>query len=84
MLGIWISPNEGAKFWLSVLTELNNRGLKEIFIACIDGLKGLGEAISSVYPQTIIQLCVVHQIRNSLRYVPHKDKKAVAGDLKSI
>jgi len=84
LLGIWISPNEGAKFWLSVLTELNNRGLKEIFIACIDGLKGLGEAISSVYPQTIIQLCVVHQIRNSLRYVPHKDKKAVAGDLKSI
>ena len=84
LLGMWISPNEGAKFWLSVLTELNNRGLKEIFIACIDGLKGLGEAISSVYPQTIIQLCVVHQIRNSLRYVPHKDKKAVASNLKSI
>jgi len=84
LLGMWISPNEGAKFWLGVLTELNNRGLKEIFIACIDGLKGLADAISSVYPQAIIQLCVVHQIRNSLRYVAHKDKKMVASDLKSI
>ncbi len=84
LLGMWLSLNEGAKFWLSVLTELNNRGLKEIFIACIDGLKGLGEAISSVYPQTIVQLCVVHQIRNSLRYVPYKEKKAVAKDLKNI
>jgi len=79
---MWISPNEGAKFWLGFLTELHNRGLKEIFIACIDGLKGLGEAISSVYPKTIIQLCIVHQIRSSLRYVAHKDKKVVASDLK--
>ena len=84
LLGMWISATEGAKFWLGVLTELNNRGLKEIFIACIDGLKGLDEAIRSVYPQAIIQLCVVHQIRNSLRYVPYKEKKAVAADLKSI
>ena len=84
LLGMWISANEGAKFWLGVLTELNNRGLKEILITCIDGLKGLSEAIASVYPKTIIQLCVVHQIRNSLRYVPYKEKKAVASDLKAI
>src|SRR6185437_5060178 len=84
LLGMWIAATEGAKFWLGVLTELNNRGLKEIFIACIDGLKGLDDAIRSIYPQTIIQLCVVHQIRNSLRYVPYKEKKAVVADLKSI
>jgi transposase-like protein len=62
LLGMWISATEGAKFWLGVLTELNNRGLKEIFIACIDGLKGLDDAICSIYPQTKIQLCVVHQV----------------------
>jgi transposase-like protein len=84
LLGMWISATEGAKFWLGVLTELNNRGLKEIFIACIDGLKGLDDAICSIYPQTKIQLCVVHQVRNSLRYVPYKEKKAVVADLKSI
>lgn len=84
ILGLWISQNEGAKFWLSVLTELNNRGLKEVFIFCIDGLTGLDQAIKSVYPQAKIQLCIVHQIRTSLRYVPHKDKKAVVADLKTI
>lgn len=84
ILGLWISQNEGAKFWLSVLTELNNRGLKEVFIFCIDGLTGLDQAIKSVYPQAKIQLCIVHQIRTSLRYVPHKDKNAVVADLKTI
>jgi putative transposase len=75
---------EGAKFWLSVLTELQNRGLKDIFIACVDGLSGLPEAIESVYPQTRVQLCMVHLVRNSLRYVSHKHMKAVARDLKAI
>lgn len=84
LLGLWISENEGSKFWLSVLTELNNRGVKDIFIACVDGLTGFPEAINTVFPKTKIQLCIVHLVRNSLRYVPHKDMKAVAGDLKSI
>lgn len=84
LLGLWIAENEGSKFWLSVLTELNNRGVKDIFIACVDGLTGFPEAINAVYPKTQIQLCIVHMVRNSLRYVPHKDMKAVAGDLKSI
>jgi putative transposase len=84
LLGLWIAENEGSKFWLSVLTELNNRGIKDIFIACVDGLTGFPEAINAVYPKTQIQLCIVHMVRNSLRYVPHKDMKAVAGDLKSI
>jgi putative transposase len=84
ILGLWISENEGSKFWLSVLTELNNRGVKDIFIACVDGLTGFPEAINTVFPRTKIQLCIVHLVRNSLRYVPHKDMKAVAIDLKSI
>jgi transposase-like protein len=84
LMGLWISENEGSKFWLSVLTELSNRGVKDIFIACVDGLTGFPEAINTVFPKTKIQLCIVHQVRNSLRYVPHKDMKAVAGDLKSI
>ena len=84
LLGLWISENEGSKFWLSVLTELNNRGVKDIFIACVDGLTGFPEAINTVFPKTKIQLCIVHLVRNSLRYVPHKDMRAVAGDLKSI
>jgi transposase-like protein len=84
LMGLWISENEGSKFWLSVLTELNNRGVKDIFIACVDGLTGFPEAINTVFPNTKIQLCIVHMVRNSLRYVPHKDMKAVAGDLKSI
>jgi|SRR5579863_2058721 len=84
LLGLWISENEGSKFWLSVLTELNQRGVKDIFIACVDGLTGFPEAISTIFPKTKVQLCIVHLVRNSLRYVPHKDMKAVATDLKSI
>lgn len=83
-LGLWTAENEGAKFWLSVLTEINNRGIKDIFIACVDGLKGFTEAIESVFPQTITQVCIVHQIRNSLTYISYKDRKAVAADLKPI
>jgi len=84
LLGIWISQNEGAKFWLNVLTELKNRGLEDILIACVDGLTGFPEAIQSVYPNTQVQLCIVHMVRNSLRYVGWKKKKEVAADLKSI
>ena len=84
LLGLWISENEGSKFWLSVLTELNNRGVKDIFIACVDGLTGFPDAIKTVYPKTQVQLCIVHMVRNSLRNVPHKDMKAVAADLKGI
>jgi putative transposase len=83
-LGLWTAENEGAKFWLSVLTELQNRGVSDIFIACVDGLKGFSEAIESVFPQTITQVCIVHQIRNSLTYISYKDRKAVAADLKPI
>ena len=84
LLGMWLSENEGAKFWLSVLTELQNRGVKDILIACVDGLKGFPEAINTVYPETQIQLCIVHMVRNSLKYVPWKDYKAVTVDLKAI
>ena len=84
LLGLWLSENEGAKFWLSVLTELKNRGLKDIFIACVDGLTGFPDAIQSVYPQAKVQLCIVHMVRNSLKYVAAKHMKAVAGDLKNI
>lgn len=84
LLGLWISQNEGAKFWLSVLTDLQNRGLKDIFVACVDGLKGFPDAIGTVFPQTQVQLCLVHLVRNALRYVSTKDRKAVAGDLKLI
>lgn len=84
LLGMWIAQNEGAKFWLSVVTELQTRGVKDILIACVDGLKGFPEAIKSVFPQTQVQLCIVHQIRNSLKYVCYKYKKEVASDLKEI
>ena len=84
VLGLWISENEGAKFWLGVLTELKNRGLDDIFIACVDGLKGFPDAINTVYPETLVQLCIVHQVRNSLKYVSYKDRKQVAQDLKAI
>jgi putative transposase len=84
LLGMWITHNEGAKFWLSVLTELKNRGLHDIFIACVDGLTGFPDAIESVYPATKIQLCIVHMVRNSLKFVPWKDKKDVVSDLKTI
>lgn len=84
LLGLWLAETEGAKFWLSVLTELKNRGLKEIFIACVDGLKGFPDAIKIVYPDAKIQLCIVHMVRNSLKYVVFKDRKEVAADLKNI
>lgn len=84
LLGMWISENEGAKFWLNVLTEMHNRGLNDILIACVDGLKGFPEAINTVYPNTQIQLCIVHMVRNSMKYVPWKDYKAVTTDLKLI
>jgi putative transposase len=84
VLGMWLAKNEGAKFWLSVITELKNRGVEHIYIACVDGLKGFTEAINSIFPQTIVQLCIVHMVRNSLNYVPWKDRKAVASDLREI
>lgn len=84
LLGMWLSENEGAKFWLNVLTELQNRGVKDILIACVDGLKGFPDAITTVFPQTQIQLCIVHMVRNSLKFVPWKDYKAVTKDLKQI
>lgn len=84
LLGMWLGHNEGAKFWLSVFTELQNRGLKDIFIACVDGLTGLPEAIEALYPQTRVQLCMVHMVRNSLKYVSYKHRKEVAADLKLI
>jgi putative transposase len=84
LLGIWVSQNEGAKFWLSVLTELKNRGLENIIVACIDGLTGFPEAIETVYPKAQVQLCIVHMVRNSLRFVGWKERKAVASDLRII
>ena len=84
LLGLWISENEGAKFWLSILTELQTRGVKDIFIASVDGLSGFPEAINTVFPKTKIQLCIVHMVRNSLKYVSYKDRKEMAGDLKRI
>ena len=86
VLGLWIGreAKEGAKFWLAVLTELKQRGLEDVFIFCVDGLKGFPEAIEQLYPQSQVQLCIVHLIRNSLNFVPWKEKKQVAKDLKSI
>ena len=84
VLGIWLSENEGAKFWLSNLTELKNRGLQDMLIACTDNLTGMSEAIAAVYPKTEHQLCIVHQIRNSLKFVSYKDRKALVADLKPI
>jgi len=83
-LGLWSAESEGAKFWLSVLTELRNRGVRDVFIACVDGLRGFTEAIESVFPDAITQLCIVHQIRNSLTYVSYKEKKAVAAALRPV
>jgi len=84
VLGLWIAQTEGAKFWLQVVTELKNRGVKDILIACVDGLKGFPEAIESVFPQTVVQLCIVHLVRHSLNYVNWKERKEVAHDLKTI
>lgn len=84
LLGIWLSAHEGAKFWLGILTELSNRGLKDILIACVDGLTGLPEAIESVYPGCLVQLCMVHMVRNSCKYVSWKDRKELCADLRAI
>ena len=84
VLGLWTSAHEGAKFWLSVLTELKNRGVKDIFVACVDGLKGFPDAIEAVFPNAEVQLCIVHMIRASLGYVNWKQRKEVAADLKKI
>ena len=84
LLGMWMSQNEGAKFWLNVLTELKNRGLEDIIIACVDGLTGFPEAIEAVYPNAKVQLCIVHMVRNSMKYVSWKDRKVLAADLKQI
>lgn len=84
ILGLWISENEGSKFWLGVMTELKNRGISDILIACTDNLTGMSDSISAVFPKTQHQLCIVHQIRNSLKYVSYKDRKVLAADLKPI
>lgn len=84
VLGLWTSGNEGAKFWLTVLTELRNRGVKDVFVVCVDGLKGFPQAIESVYPQAEVQMCIVHLVRASLNYVNWKERKQVAADLKPI
>jgi putative transposase len=84
VLGLWVAQKEGAKFWLQVLAELQNRGLKDIFIACVDGLKELPEAIEAVYPRTEVQLCIVHLVRTSLHYLSWKLHKPVVTDLQLI
>lgn len=84
ILGIWIGENEGAKFWMKVCNELKNRGVQDILIACIDGLKGFPDAIRTIFPETRIQLCIIHQIRNTLKYVAYKDQKAFMRDLKRV
>ena len=84
VLGFWIEQTEGAKFWLQILTELKNRGLNDILIACVDGLTGFPEAIASVYPQADVQLCIVHMVRNSLKFVSYKFRREIAADLKTI
>ena len=84
LLGLWIGEHEGAKFWLNVLTQLKNRGVQDILIACVDGLTGFPDAIETAYPKTQVQLCIVHMVRNSLKYVSWKERRAVAADLKTI
>lgn len=84
LLGLWIGEKEGSKFWLSILTELRNRGVRDILIACVDGLTGFPEAIESEFPKTEVQLCIVHMVRNSLRYVSWRERKVVAKDLRAI
>jgi putative transposase len=84
VLGLWSSANEGAKFWLQVLTEIRNRGVQDVFIACVDGLKGFPEALETVFPKVQVQLCIVHLVRHSLKFVGWKQRRQVAGDLRSI
>jgi transposase-like protein len=84
LLGLWIEQNEGAKFWMSIMNELKNRGVQDILLAAVDGLTGFPDAIAAVFPQTEVQLCMVHMVRNSVRFVPYKDRKAVIAGLKAI
>lgn len=84
VLGLYTAESEGAKFWLSMLTDLKASSVENILIACIDGLKGFPEAVEAIFPRTRVQLCIVHQIRSSMRYIPEKDKKAVMADMKPI
>ena len=84
VLGMWFQRTEGAKFWLQVLTELKTRGVQDVLVCCVDGLTGFPEAIEAVYPNTWVQTCIVHAIRAALRFVPYKDKKKVAADLRKI
>jgi transposase-like protein len=84
VLGLWIAENEGAKFWMGVLSELKNRGVEDILIACMDGLSGFPEAVRAVYPDTRVQLCIVHMIRNSTKFVSYKDLKQICADLKAV
>jgi Transposase and inactivated derivatives len=84
VLGIWVGENESAKYWLGVLTDLKNRGVRDIFIAAIDGLVGFKEAIQAIYPNTEVQRCIIHQIRNSTKYIPYKHRKEFCRDLKAI
>lgn len=84
LLGLWIDQSEGAKFWLRILNELKNRGVQDILLTAVDGLSGFPEAIAAVFPKTEVQLCIVHMVRNSLKFVPFKDRKAIANDLKKI
>lgn len=84
LLGLWMAENEGAKYWLAIMTELKNRGVQDILIAAVDGLSGFAEAIRTVFPKTEVQVCIVHVVRSSLRFVPYKDRKPVAADLKRI
>ena len=84
LLGLWMAETEGSKFWLSVFNELKSRGVQDCFIACVDGLKGLPEAIEAVFPRTQVQLCIVHKLRNSFKFVPWKERKAVAKDLRAV
>lgn len=84
VLGIWVGANESSKFWLGVLNDLKNRSVQDVLIFCVDGLKGFKEAIEAVYPQAKIQRCIIHQLRYSMKYIPHKDKKAFAKDMKAV
>jgi putative transposase len=82
LLGIWITQNEGAKFWLFVFTKLRNHGLKDILIACVDNLTGLGEALVAAFPEVMVQTCIIHMVRNSTKFVSYKDRKVLRADLK--
>lgn len=84
VLGIWIGANESSKFWLSVLNDLKNRGVQDVLVFCVDGLNGCKEAIGAVYPFAKIQKCIIHQIRSSMKYIPYKDRKLFAADLKTV